>query len=72
MPLAEESEQYAVSIKNGGQLVRTFQVGHNSAVYSQQQQIEDFAGVANEFEFEVAQISASEGAGIPRSRIVSL
>lgn len=72
VPLAEESEQYAVSIKNGGQSVRTFQVGLNSAVYSQQQQIEDFAGAASEFEFEVAQISASEGVGIPRSRLVSL
>lgn len=72
VPLAEDNEQYVVSIRSGGQLVRTINVGSNSAVYSQQQQIEDFDAAATEFDFEVAQISTSEGAGIPRSRFVSL
>ena len=72
VPLAEEREQYVVSINNGAQLVRTFQADQNNVIYSKQQQIEDFGEAASEFDFEVAQLSASEGAGISRSRFIFL
>ena len=72
VPLAEEQEQYIASIKNGAQLVRTFQADQNNVIYSKLQQIEDFGEAASEFDFEVAQLSASEGAGVPRSRFISL
>ena len=72
VPLAEESEQYIVSIKSGAQSVRSFQVSLTNVIYSQLQQIQDFGEATSEFSFEVTQISASEGAGIPRSRFISL
>lgn len=72
VPLGEEGEHYVVSIKKGAQLVRTFRVDLTSAIYTQQQQFEDFGEVPTEFNFEVAQISATEGAGVPRNLVVSL
>ena len=61
VPIGEESEEYLVRIKVIGQIVRTESVFSTMWVYSAVDRATD--GVASEYTFEVAQVSAEVGAG---------
>lgn len=62
IPLAEETEAYQVRILSGGTLRRDVQSAVANWQYSAAMQAED--GVFSPFEIEIAQLSASFGAGL--------
>lgn len=72
VPLAEASEEYAVSIIDSGQVLRSWNTPTPGATYSRQQQLSDFGALPEALTFNVAQISASGGQGIVRSHSTSL
>ena len=61
VPLSEEAERYAVEIRQGGAVVRTFDVVGPSCVYTNAEQIAD--GTTSGYTCAVAQVSARFGTG---------
>ncbi|MEX0320098.1 MAG: glycoside hydrolase/phage tail family protein [Ruegeria sp.] len=66
VPLGEESESYLLRVRKNGSVLREVTLGAPGWLYGAAMQAED--GVTTPFEVEVAQVSASYGAG-PASRI---
>ncbi|MEM6487337.1 MAG: glycoside hydrolase/phage tail family protein [Pseudomonadota bacterium] len=65
VPLGEESERYAVRVRQGGVVLRTAEVTAPAYVYDAAAQAAD--GVTGGFEMDVAQVSAVAGPGSRRS-----
>lgn len=63
LPAEHMPERYAVNIFNGGTMVRSFECGVPTALYTDDEQMADSGGPASSFTFTVAQISAVFGAG---------
>lgn len=63
VPLDAAAENYRVTIFDGETALRVIETGATSAVYSAAQQAGDFGEPATAFDFSVAQMSASLGAG---------
>ena len=62
VPVGEETEEYVVRIKLDGQIVRSESVLEPQWEYSASDRAND--GVGEDFEFEVAQVSAEVGPGV--------
>ena len=69
VPLGEETEDYEVSILNGGNVVRTLQVATQSAPYTAAQQTTDFGAPPASLAWRVAQISRAYGRGVSAETI---
>jgi hypothetical protein len=63
-PLDVSPEAYAVSIVNGGTVVRTLSASLPAATYSSADQTTDFGSLPASFDFAVAQLSPTLGAGL--------
>lgn len=70
VPLAEESESYVIRVRQGDTLLREETVTSPEWRYAVAEQVSD--GASGAVEFEVAQISAAYGAGLPRRTTVML
>ncbi|WEK02771.1 MAG: glycoside hydrolase/phage tail family protein [Candidatus Devosia phytovorans] len=62
-PLEHVPERYAVTIRNGATVLRSFESAAPAATYSAAQQVADFGGPADNFTFTVAQVSPVFGPG---------
>ncbi|WP_346432310.1 hypothetical protein [Breoghania sp. L-A4] len=67
VPLAEETEAYAVDILDGASVARTLTVGGPAVRYTAAEQAVDFGAPPATLTIAVQQISASHGRGTPRS-----
>ncbi len=63
VPLELVPENYQIDIYDGANIVRSLESSSSSFIYSSANQIVDFGLLPNNFNFEVAQISATLGAG---------
>lgn len=63
VPLELIPENYQIDIYDGANIVRSLESAGSSFIYSSAEQITDFGSLPNSFNFEVAQISATLGAG---------
>ena len=70
MPLAEDSEAYALDILDGSVVKRSLTTGTTSALYTAAQQIADWGaplGPGNSLQLRIYQLSALIGRGAVRS-----
>ncbi|MDX2095655.1 MAG: glycoside hydrolase TIM-barrel-like domain-containing protein [Alphaproteobacteria bacterium] len=65
VPLAEQSELYAVQVMLGDAVVRSWQAGATSLVYTAAQQMADFATVPTSLSLRITQLSGWVGPGKP-------
>jgi hypothetical protein len=72
VPLDAAAENYRITIFDGETALRVIEVSGASATYTEAQQAVDFGGPPDEFDFTVAQMSASLGAGHAGRLSVSL
>ncbi len=72
VPLGEDAESYALSILNGGVVVRSFVAGGPQQFYSDAQMIADFGAVASTLSLRVVQVSAAVGPGTILERVVNV
>lgn len=72
VPLAEEREEYQISIFRDDSPVRTLSASQPNVIYAQSDQLVDFGFLPDDITFSVAQLSASEGPGIERQRTILL
>jgi hypothetical protein len=72
VPLGEAAEAYRVTVLDGAATVRTFDVATPVAVYAAADQVADFGSLPAAIAFAVAQMSATEGAGVEARRTVAV
>lgn len=72
VPLGEAAEAYRVTVLDGETAVRSFDVASAFALYAAAEQVADFGEMPAEIAFAVAQLSATEGAGVAARRVVQL
>jgi hypothetical protein len=70
VPLAEESEQYALDILSGTNIVRTIVTNVPTAVYSSADELSDFGAPQPSVGVRVAQLSAAAGRGVAAEAIL--
>ncbi len=63
VPLVLKPEAYQLQIFDGVTLLRTINCSSSIAIYSAAEQLADFGSMPNSFNFSIAQISATYGAG---------
>ncbi|HEX3708582.1 MAG TPA: glycoside hydrolase/phage tail family protein, partial [Pseudolabrys sp.] len=63
VPLGEDSEQYAVDILSGGDVVRTLGATAPSALYAAADELTDFGSPQTSLDIRVTQLSATVGRG---------
>ena len=63
IPMSEASELYSVAVKSGATIIRQWQVGTGSQIYSRAEQLADSAVFPANLTLEIAQISTSHGPG---------
>ena len=63
VPLGEESEQYALDILSGADVLRTIVTPTPSATYGNTDQLSDFGALQTSFDIRVAQLSRAVGRG---------
>ena len=68
VPLAEDSEEYVLTIFEGETTVRTLSIDAPNALYEHAQQISDFGSLPESFTASIAQISATEGPGTAKTQ----
>jgi len=70
VPVSEETERYQIRIIVDGQQKRLTEVPSPEFTYEAWMQLSD--GVTGDYRIEVAQVSATYGAGLPRGMVVTL
>lgn len=70
VPLAEESERYAVDILDGGDVVRTISATAPAALYSAAEQTADFGAPQSSLSLAIYQLSAVYGRGSAKAAVV--
>ena len=71
VPLGEDAEAYRLEILDGDTVVRTFATTTPNATYSAAAQSADFGAPRPSYRVRVAQLSATAGAGTPRTATLS-
>ncbi len=72
VPLAEDSEQYALDIISVTGIVRTLVSTTPSVLYPATSELSDFGAAQSSFHVRIAQLSASVGRGFPTEAILTL
>jgi hypothetical protein len=72
VPLGEDSEQYAVEILSGADVVRTLSITAPSVLYPASDELADFGAAQTSLTVRVAQLSATVGAGFAATAALAL
>jgi len=72
VPLGEDSEQYALDILSGGDVVRTLSAASPSALYAAADELADFGAPQASLSIRVAQLSATVGRGFAAEKTLTL
>jgi hypothetical protein len=72
VPLGEAAEAYRVTVLDDEAAVRTIDVAAPFSIYAAGDQIADFGSLPDDISVAIAQVSATEGAGIEARRIVAV
>jgi GTA TIM-barrel-like domain/Putative phage tail protein len=70
VPLGEDSEQYAVDILSGGDIVRTLSVTAPTALYAAADELADFGAAQTSLSVQVTQASATVGRGFAAAAVL--
>lgn len=70
VPLGEEVERYRVTVRAGGEVVRTAEVDAPAMHYETVQELADFGSLQTGLDIELAQLSVVAGVGVSRRGLV--
>ena len=71
IPLAEDSEQYAIDIMSGSSVVRTLNAVTPSVLYTVADELTDFGSVQSSLSIRVTQLSTTIGRGFAADAILT-
>jgi hypothetical protein len=72
VPLAEDSEAYAVDILSGTTVVRTLEAASAAVLYTAADELTDFGSAQTSLDVRVAQLSATVGRGFETRKLLTL